>query len=881
MKLSRIYLSLFCVAAISACGGGGSSSSDTNTVVKSLDVQAIDGYLKDATVWLDVDGDYTQDVNEPSAQTDGTGKATLDVSSVANPTQYKVLVKAIAGKTVDVGDGTGSTSNPITTSYTMSAPAGIPVVTPLTTLVEQKMTSGSMTRDDAAKAVAEQLGMSSDKASDLLKDFIQESNTAVQVYALNIVEALPETLKIENAESLLTLGSDIGTKLTEYLAANPLDSTTKPADIRVVLGSDGKVSEVIKDSNDDGRDDDVVPPSPTETLATLLPASNDLYFFGGSDNSLWTDHWTAKGSNTFAWAESNILTSVSQYEADPSMDEISWRLTANGWTEVKDSADMVVAANADGSVSMTDLAHAGKLSGSCSSVAGQSLSAVAKKLGAENVVASTATFSIGAEACLSLFTPGDQTPYRINTWTSGENSVHVNGQTAATTLDQLFSSTAPVASGDNAIATGFNTFIPESSGVGGEVRLVLVRANSTDKSGVAQLWQYNNNVSGYQLLSNITPADHQGWSLQTINGVELLTLSDAIRNFLGDEGNRAGYSVLDGRVQVVDYESDSPENIYFLNKTAYDDLMKGRTLVSSNTDNNSDNSGSSTYTEGTFALSKIEVLSPTSVKVSYSHTLYAEGVDMFEFLLTDLVSGGNIQVSQKQVSGDKDVTLTTATPLQADHNYMLVTRFIGDSANNLITNGVNGTVVFPGAIGSIITGNSDNNLPPPLPPTTLAIGAAAAAQFASLTTAQDTFYSFYNEQGNLGYTKVILVSNTFETSVYNYTTHQVTAEPNSGTGSLSVNPDNSVSLTANGSSDGSILCTLVLDLSGTPVVPILAPITATSEQSAMQSTFASATFSAGAKAYMTVHSYADSTDNELVLNEQAYQDLLKVMSPQT
>ena len=48
---------------------------------------------------------------------------------------------------------------------------------------------------------------------------------------------------------------------------------------QVGLSSDGKVSEVIKDSNDDGRDDDVVPPSPTETLATLLPASNDLYFF--------------------------------------------------------------------------------------------------------------------------------------------------------------------------------------------------------------------------------------------------------------------------------------------------------------------------------------------------------------------------------------------------------------------------------------------------------------------------------------------------------------------------------------------------------------------------------------------------------------------------
>ncbi len=778
MKLSRIYLSLFCVAAISACGG--SSDTTANSAAKTLDVQAIDGYLKDATVWLDVDGDYTQDAGEPSAQTDGTGKATLDVSSVANPTQYKVLVKAIAGKTVDVGDGTGSTATPITTSYTMSAPAGISVVTPLTTLVEQKMTSDSMTRDDAAKAVAEQLGMSVDKASDLLKDFIQEANTSAQVYALNIVAVLPETLKIENAESLLTQGGDIGAKLTEYLAANPLDSTTKPDDIKVVLGSDGKVSDVIKDSNDDGEDDDVVPPSSTDTLATVLPTSNDLYILGGDNDSLWTDHWTAKGSNTFAWAASNILTSVSQYEADSSMDEISWRLTANGWIEVKDSADMVLAANADGSVSMTDLAHAGKLSGSCSSVAGQSLSAVAKKLGAENVVASTATFSTGAEACLSLFTPGDQTPYRIHTWTSGENSVHVNGQTAATTLDQLFSSSVPVASGDNAVATEFNTFIPEWSGsAGSDVRLVLVRANSTDKSGVAQLWQYNNDVSGYQLLSNITPVDHQGWNLQTINGVELLTLSDAIRNFLGDEGNRAGYSVLDGRVQVVDYESDSPENIYFLNKTAYDDLMKGRTLVQSDSDDSSSGSSSSAEDSGSTSSGST---SPTS-------------------------SAGSV----------------------------------------------------------------------------LADGVIAAEQFANMITNKETVYSFYGEQGNLGYTKVI-TANTFEPYVYTYTTQQIAFDSDHvAAGELSVNAaDNSVDLFVDGTQDGTILCDEVLDLNGASVSSVLARVTDPSELSVMQSIFASATFSAGAKAYLTVHSYGDSTsDIELVLNEQAYQDLLKVMSPQT
>mgnify|MGYP000107792157 CR=1 FL=1 len=152
MKLSRIYLSLFCVAAISACGG--SSDTTANSAAKTLDVQAIDGYLKDATVWLDVDGDYTQDAGEPSAQTDGTGKATLDVTAVDNPAQYRVLVKAIVGQTTDVGDGKG-TPKPVTKAFTMSAPAGVSTVTPLTTLVAQQMAANTeMSQEQAAQEVA-------------------------------------------------------------------------------------------------------------------------------------------------------------------------------------------------------------------------------------------------------------------------------------------------------------------------------------------------------------------------------------------------------------------------------------------------------------------------------------------------------------------------------------------------------------------------------------------------------------------------------------------------------------------------------------------------------------------------------------------------------
>ena len=260
-------LSLTITALLAGCGGGSNDSEDTPTpATKSLEVRAVDGYLKGAQVWLDRNGDNLLTVGEPTAITDGAGKASLDVTAVENPAQYRVLVKAIVGQTTDVGDGTG-TPKAVTKAFTMAAPAGISTVTPLTTLVAQQMTADAgMTQEQAAQEVATQLGLGADKAGELLKDFIAEKNSTGQVYALNIVAALPEVLDDTKAEALVTQGGNIGKALEEYLAQNPLDEETKPDDIKVVIGDDGTVDEVIKDSDGDqvADDRDVFPEDPKE-----------------------------------------------------------------------------------------------------------------------------------------------------------------------------------------------------------------------------------------------------------------------------------------------------------------------------------------------------------------------------------------------------------------------------------------------------------------------------------------------------------------------------------------------------------------------------------------------------------------------------------------
>ena len=110
-------LSLTIAALLGGCGGSDSADKTPDPVApstKNLEVRAIDGYLKGAQVWLDVNGDNLLTAGEPNEWTDGSGKATLDVTKIDHPEQYRVLVQAIANKTTDVGDGTGTNQGKLT-----------------------------------------------------------------------------------------------------------------------------------------------------------------------------------------------------------------------------------------------------------------------------------------------------------------------------------------------------------------------------------------------------------------------------------------------------------------------------------------------------------------------------------------------------------------------------------------------------------------------------------------------------------------------------------------------------------------------------------------------------------------------------------------------
>lgn len=108
----------------------------------------VDPYISGATVWLDSDNDGIQDAGEWSA--------------VTGPSGYFVMTNSSGGSLSGVLRATGgtdaATGAPIT--WVLSAPAGSTVITPLTTLVQSLVQSGS-TQAQALATVQSVLGLGS------------------------------------------------------------------------------------------------------------------------------------------------------------------------------------------------------------------------------------------------------------------------------------------------------------------------------------------------------------------------------------------------------------------------------------------------------------------------------------------------------------------------------------------------------------------------------------------------------------------------------------------------------------------------------------------------------------------------------------------------
>jgi pimeloyl-ACP methyl ester carboxylesterase len=248
--IHSVFVSLSLSALIS-CGGGGSSEPTTSpqqppqTTTQTYSITVIDGYLRSATVWLDINNNGIQDLGEPTTVTQSRGKGTFTLSSDIDPTKYSILVFAEAGKTFDE-----SLNNFIEKDFILASPKGEQIITPLTTLVYLKSRK-RFDKEEAESLISMKLGLMSQS---LFENFIATGNIEQAALAADLVRL---SLIPQSKEKLLNLINDSQSafdSIDEYLALR----VRNEHQIRVIRDSSGKLSgDTDLDGMADTEDQDI------------------------------------------------------------------------------------------------------------------------------------------------------------------------------------------------------------------------------------------------------------------------------------------------------------------------------------------------------------------------------------------------------------------------------------------------------------------------------------------------------------------------------------------------------------------------------------------------------------------------------------------------
>ncbi len=178
------------LALLAGCGSGGGSGTPQAAATTALSGTVADGYLANATVFMDKNGNYQLDPGEPSATTDAKGAYTLQVS----PTdigKYPIVAIATKGVTMDL-----DTNSAVTGSYILSMPAAAVsgtvnvnsnFISPISSEVRELMETGSYTTmQQAMDALAQKLGLQTGTNNILMTNYLATNNTAMHTAAQNM-----------------------------------------------------------------------------------------------------------------------------------------------------------------------------------------------------------------------------------------------------------------------------------------------------------------------------------------------------------------------------------------------------------------------------------------------------------------------------------------------------------------------------------------------------------------------------------------------------------------------------------------------------------------------------------------------------------------------
>lgn len=248
----RTIFSILSLSTLLACGGGSSSDTElpptSQQTTQPYSVTVIDGYLRSATIWLDLNDNGSQDADEPTITTEKNGVGTFDLDSDVDTTKYRVMAHAHAGVTFDE-----SLNQVVESDFFLSSIKGGTIITPLTTLVYFK--SIELDSEEEAKLLVSSLFDLSSQS--IFEDFIAAGDKEQESLAADIVRLslMPET---ESEFSSIVADSGVlFSNLSEYqyLSVRGEDRIHVIRDINGGLSGDTDI-DGIADTDDQDMDGD-------------------------------------------------------------------------------------------------------------------------------------------------------------------------------------------------------------------------------------------------------------------------------------------------------------------------------------------------------------------------------------------------------------------------------------------------------------------------------------------------------------------------------------------------------------------------------------------------------------------------------------------------
>ena len=185
MKKQILAAAALIIAGMMA-GCGSSSTTPSGSSISAITGKVADGYLVGANVFLDKNGNYRLDQDEPSATTDANGAYTLNVDP-GDVGKYPIVALAIKGVTVDK-----DTNRTVANSYVLSMPkdsisgtVSSNFISPMSSQLREMMETGNYaTVQLAMEDLRVKLGMPA--GTNMSGDYIVSRNESMHTAAQNM-----------------------------------------------------------------------------------------------------------------------------------------------------------------------------------------------------------------------------------------------------------------------------------------------------------------------------------------------------------------------------------------------------------------------------------------------------------------------------------------------------------------------------------------------------------------------------------------------------------------------------------------------------------------------------------------------------------------------